>query len=237
MKNNNTDEHDVESVFKFTRPTEYNTFFGRYLVTRIYISHGSGVLGILDIDSHPTVYHRMEVKINETDEGYIPHINTFSWSRDQSNQVVKLNHTHPPQLDDEQLACLARGFSDRIAMIMKKEIPYSLCAAGLANNGNYVVSPEINAIGSRTLLWLEEAEVETEIVNCLYFPMFKLDKQRGVFYYSRDINKQPFVEFSSVDEFKKSEYYIQGDDVALIALAQQEECLLEVERQLMGIIN
>lgn len=237
MENSNINEYDVDSVFKFTRPTEYNTFFGRYLIIRIHISHGNGILGILDINKHPMVYHQIEVKINEANSELVPQVNTFSWTKDQSDQVVELSNARTPQQDDKQLACLVRGFADRIVMIMENGISCSHCTAGLAPDGDFVVSPEINAIGACTLLWLEVKGVEEDASNSLYFPMFKLDKPRGVFYYSKIVDTQPYVEFSSVEEFKQSEYYIQGDDIAPIALAQQEECLLEVERQLIGTIN
>lgn len=237
MENTNISEYDVESVFKFTHPTEYNTFFGRYLITRIHINRDNGTLGILDTNKHPMVYHRVEVEIAKENGKYVSHVSVFSWSKDLAGDAIKLDDITPPQQEDDKFACIIRGFADRIVMIMKKKIPYSLYSSGLADNGNHVVSPEINATGSRTLMWLEKAKVKGVTANSLYFPMFKLDKQRGVFYYSRSVHKQPYVEFSSVDEFKKSEYYIQGDDVAPIVLAQQEECLLEVERQLMGTIN
>lgn len=237
MENSNIGEYDVDSVFKFTYPTEYNTSFGRYLIIRIHINHDNGVLGILDIDKYPMVYHRVEVKITKEDGKYISHVSVSSWSRGPFGAAVKLDGITLPQQEDDQFACLIRGFADRIVTTMKKQIPYSLYSSGLAKNGNHVVSPEINAIESRALAWVVKAKVKGAIVNSLYFPMFKLDKQRGVFYYSRSVHKQPYVEFGSIEEFKRSEYYIQGDDVAPIALAQQEECLLEVERQLIGTIN
>lgn len=232
-----SDELYLNKIFGYTRPTEYNTFFGRYLITRIHINRDSGTLGILDTNKHPMVYHRVEVEIAKENGKYVSRVSVFSWSKDSAGGVVKLDNITPPQQGDDKFACIIRGFADRIVMIMKKKIPYSFYSSGLADNGNHVVSPEINATGSRTLMWLEKAKVKGVAANSLYFPMFKLDKQRGVFYYSRNVYKQPYVEFSSVDEFRKSEYYIQGDDVAPIVLAQQEECLLEVERQLMGTIN
>ena len=145
MENGNTSEYNVDSVFKFTRPTEYNTFFGRYLVTRIHINHDNGTIGILDIDKYPIVYHRVEVEVIKENSKYVSHVSISSWSKDSTGGVVKLDGITPPQQEDDRFACIIRGFSDRIVMIMKKKIPYSFYSSGLADNGNYVVSPEINA--------------------------------------------------------------------------------------------
>ena len=99
------------------------------------------------------------------------------------------------------------------------------------------VAPVVNLVSGAALGWALKTSIKITGQTNFYFPMFTVNKTDKSFSYSKGIPGETIVVFSDINKFINSEYYLTGDDVAPHVRIQQEECLLEVERQLIGTIN
>lgn len=227
----------LSKIFGYTRPTEYNTFFGRYIVTMMNIDGHVGDLGILDIDQHPTIYYHITVTVKpKGDSNGELSIKVFAWRKSEEGLPVEVMIEGDPCGEGTQLGCILRGFCDWVSTMIQNGGEYVPFVITPRNDG-VVVGPVVNLIAGATLSWAVESKDILVAQHDFYFPMFDVNKEDKFFSYSKGIPGETIVDFRDINEFINSEYYLTGDDIPPDVRIQQKECLLEVERQLMGKIN
>lgn len=141
-----------------------------------------------------------------------------------------------PCNENTQLGCILRGFSDWVSTTAQNGGKYEPFVITPRKDG-VVVGPAVNLVAGASLSWALESKDVSVDQHDFYFPMFGVNKTDKFFSYSKGIPGETIVDFSDINEFINSEYYLTGDDIPPYVRLQQKECLLEVERQLMGTIN
>lgn len=232
------DDLYLSKIFGYTKPTEYNTFFGRYIVTMMNIDGHVGDLGILDIDQRTTIYYHITVTATPKGDGTGEvSAKVFAWRKPAEGLPVRVVIEGDPCNENTQLGCILRGFCDWVSTTIQNGGKYEPFVITPRNNGDVVVGPVVNLVAGASLAWsIENKEVLVD-QHDFYFPMFAVNKTDKFFSYSKGIPGETIVDFSDINEFINSEYYLTGDGIPPYVRLQQKECLLEVERQLMGAIN
>lgn len=232
------DDLYLSKIFGYTKPTEYNTFFGRYIVTMMNIDGHVGDLGILDIDQHPIIYYHITVTATPKGDGTGEvSAKVFAWRKPAEGLPVRVVIEGDPCNENTQLGCILRGFCDWVSTTIQNGGKYESFVITPRDNGDVVVGPVVNLVAGASLAWAIENKEALVAQHDFYFPMFAVNKADKFFSYSKGIPGETIVDFSDINEFINSEYYLTGDDIPLYVRLQQKECLLEVERQLMGTIN
>lgn len=232
------DDPYLSKIFGYTKPTEYNTFFGRYIVTMMNTDGHVGDLGILDIDQHPTIYYHITVTATPKGDGTGEvSAKVFAWRKPAEGLPVRVVIEGDPCNENTQLGCILRGFCDWVSTTIQNGGKYEPFVITPRNNGDVVVGPVVNLVAGASLAWAIENKEVLVAQHDFYFPMFAVNKTDKFFSYSKGIPGETIVDFSDINEFINSEYYLTGDDIPPYVRLQQKECLLEVERQLMGTIN
>lgn len=235
--NNKNDDLYLSKIFGYTKPTEYNTFFGRYIVTVMNIDGHVGDLGILDIDQRPTIYYHITVTATPKGDGTGEvSARVFAWRKPDEGLPVRVVIEGDPCNENTQLGCILRGFSDWVSTTAQNGVKYEPFVITPRKDG-VVVGPAVNLVAGASLSWALESKDVSVAQHDFYFPMFGVNKTDKFFSYSKGIPGETIVDFSDINEFINSEYYLTGDDIPPYVRLQQKECLLEVERQLMGTIN
>ena len=235
--NSKNDDLYLSKIFGYTKPTEYNTFFGRYIVTVMNIDGHVGDLGILDIDQHPTIYYHITVTATPKGDGTGEvSANVFAWRKPDEGLPVRVVIESDPCNENTQLGCILRGFSDWVSTTAQNGVKYEPFVITPRKDG-VVVGPAVNLVAGASLSWALESKDVSVDQHDFYFPMFGVNKTDKFFSYSKGIPGETIVDFSDINECINSEYYLTGDDIPPYVRLQQKECLLEVERQLMGTIN
>lgn len=225
----------LSKTFGYTKPTEYNTFFGRYIVTMMNVNGNIGDMGFIDIDVHPMVYNHITVTANVDGGGVAVQI--YSWKQTEEGLPIQIPFASDIYNADTASGCLIRGFCDYVFGTVDSGVGYRHVTVIPGEDNTAVIGPEINVINAGVFHWMEKSDAEILKQSDLYFPIFKVYKEQGFFSYSKGIPGEQDVDFSDINEFMNSECYLTGDDIAPFVLIQQKECLLEVERQLIGTIN
>lgn len=233
--NSKNDDLYLGSVFGYNKPTEYNTFFGRYLVTLMNVDGKIGDMGFIDTDVHPMVYNHITVTAN-VDSGKVA-VEIYSWKQTKEGLPIQIPFASDIYSADTASGCLIRGFCDYVFSTVDSGNGYQNVTVIPGEDNTVVIGPAINVVNAAVFHWMEKSDVEMLKQSDLYFPIFKVYKEQGFFSYSKGIPGEQEVDFSDINEFMNSEYYLTGDDIAPFVRLQQKECLLEVERQLMGTIN
>lgn len=232
------DDLYLSKIFGYTKPTEYNTFFGRYIVTMMNIDGHVGDLGILDIDQHPTIHYHITVTATPKGDGTGEvSAKVFAWRKPAEGLPVRVVIEGDPCNENTQLGCILRGFCDWVSTTIQNGGKYEPFVITPRDNGDIVVGPVVNLVAGASLAWAIENKEVLVAQHDFYFPMFAVNKTDKFFSYSKGIPGETIVDFSDINEFINSEYYLTGDDIPPYVCLQQKECLLEVERQLMGTIN
>ena len=231
---------DYSVVFKYVRPTEYNTYFGRYVVTTIHIEGNKGTIGFLDIDKYPMVYHHAEVEVSTEGDGS-GKCSIMSYEHNNKGAPVSIGVNKEVTDKNNTIGMLTRGFID-LVYASQFEFPSGefVLVPRLDEEGNPVgedgISPFCMLLSTFVAGWAEKNKTFNLEKGDLYLPVFAVDKENKYFTYFRYPGAQP-ADFSDINEFMNSEYYLTGDDVAPFVRVQQKACLLEIERQLMSTIN
>lgn len=232
------DDLYLSKIFGYTKPTEYNTFFGRYIVTMMNIDGHVGDLGILDIDQHPTIYYHITVTATPKGDGDGElSAKVFAWRKPEEGLPVKVVIEGDPCNEDTQLGCILRGFCDWVSTVVQNGGKYDPFLIAPHKENELIVGPIVNLISGAVLGWALKTSIKITGQTDFCFPMFAVNKTDKFFSYSKGIPGETIVDFSDINEFINSEYYLTGDDIPPYVRLQQKECLLEVERQLMGTIN
>lgn len=232
------DDLYLSKIFGYTKPTEYNTFFGRYLVTMMNIDGHVGDLGILDTDQYPVIYYHTTITVTPKDDGGNGlSARVFAWRKSEGELPVKMVIEGDPCNEDTQLGCILRGFCDWVSAVVSDGGEYEQFLITPYKENELIVAPVVNTVSGAALGWALKTSIKITGQTDFYFPMFAVNKTDKSFSYSKGISGETTVDFSDINEFMNSEYYLTGDDVAPHVRIQQKECLLEVERQLMGTIN
>lgn len=232
------DDLYLSKIFGYTRPTEYSTFFGRYLVTMMNIDGHVGDLGVLDTDQCPAVYYHITVAATPKGDGNSGlSAKVFAWRKSEGELPVKMVIEGDPCNEDTQLGCILRGFCDWASSVVSNGGKHESFLITPYKENELIIAPVVNLVSGAALSWALKTSIKITGQTDFYFPMFAVNKTDKFFSYSKGVPGETIVEFSSVDEFINSEYYLTGDDIPPHVRIQQKECLLEVERQLMGKVN
>lgn len=232
------DDLYLSKIFGYTRPTEYNTFFGRYIMTMMNIDGHVGDLGILDTDQSPAIYYHIAVTATPKGDGDGElSAKVFAWRKPAEGLPVRVVIEGDPCNEDTQLGCIFRGFCDWVSTVVQNGGEYEPFLITPHKENELIVGPIVNLISGAALGWALKTSIKITGQTDFYFPMFAVNKTDKFFSYSKGIPGETIVDFSDINEFINSEYYLTGDDIPPYVRLQQKECLLEVERQLMGTIN
>lgn len=235
--NSKNDDLYLSKIFGYMKPTEYNTFFGRYLVTLMNVDGHTGDLGILDTNKHPAIYYHITVTAKPKGDGNGElSVKVFAWRKSEEGLPVKMVIEGDPCNEATGLGCILRGFCDWVSTVVQNGGKYEPFVITPRKDG-VVVGPAVNLVAGASLSWALENKEVLVAQHDFYFPMFAVNKTDKFFSYSKGIPGETIVDFSDINEFINSEYYLTGDDIPPYVRLQQKECLLEVERQLMGTIN
>ena len=228
----------LSRIFGYTRPTEYNTFFGRYIVTMMNINGHAGDLGILDTNQHPVIYYHIAVTAKPKGDGDGElSAKIFAWRKSEEGLPVEMVIEGDPCNEDTELGCIFRGFCDWVSAVVSDGGEYEQFMITPYKENELIVAPVVNLVSGAALDWALKTSIKITGQTNFYFPMFTVNKTDKSFSYSKGIPGETIVNFSDINKFINSEYYLTGDDVAPHVRIQQEECLLEVERQLIGTID
>lgn len=234
------DELYLSKIFGYTRPTEYNTFFGRYIVTMMNVDGHVGDLGILDTNQHPAIYYHITVTAKPKGEGDGDgglSAKVFSWRKSEEGLPVDVVVEGDPCNEDNELGCILRGFCDWMSTVVNNGGKHEQFLITPHKENELIVAPIVNLVSGAALGWTLKTSIKITNQVDFYFPMFAVNKTDKFFSYSKGVPGETIVDFSDINEFINSEYYLTGDDIPPHVLIQQKECLLEVERQLMGKVN
>ena len=234
MKQISNNEY-LSTVFKYNHSTEYNTFFNRYIVVLIDVNGNVGTLGVLDTDQHPTVYYHITVTFDAEESKVV--IDALAYQQSEHGLPKQIDLDDSLSGGDYPLSHLVRGFSDWVSSLVDQDGKYDNFIAVPHQKHDTIIAPVINMVGGAGLAWAMKSNEEAGDGTDFYFPMFVVKKDGSYFSYSKGILSEQPVDFSDINEFINSEYYITGDDVAPFVKIQQKACLLEVEKLLMGTIN
>ena len=232
------DDLYLSKIFGYTKSTEYNTLFGRYLVTMMNIDGHVGDLGILDTDQCPTVYYHITVTATPKGDGNSElSAEVFAWRKSEGELPVKMVIEGDPCNEDTQLGCILRGFCDWVSSVAGNGSKHEQFLITPHKENELIVAPVVTLVSGAALGWALKTSIKITGQTDFYFPMFAVNKTDKFFSYSKGVPGETIVDFSDVNEFINSEYYLTGDDIPPHVRIQQKECLLEVERQLMGKVN
>lgn len=236
--NSKNDDLYLSKIFDYTKPTEYNTFFGRYLVTLMNVDGHTGDIGILDTNQHPAIYYHITVTAKPKGDGSGElSVKVFAWRKSEEGLPVKMVIEGDPCNEATELGCILRGFCDWVSTVVQNGGECESFLITPHKENELIVAPIVNLVSGAALGWALKTSIKITDQTDFYFPMFAVNKTDKFFSYSKGIPGETIVDFSDINEFINSEYYLTGDDIPPYVRLQQKECLLEVERQLIGTIN
>lgn len=207
-----TNDEYLSTVFKYDRSTEYNTYFGRYIATLIDVNGNVGTLGILDTDQHPTVYYHITVTADAKESKVS--IDALAYQQNEHGLPKRIELDDSLSGGDHPLSHTVRGFCDWVNSLVDKDGKYDNFITVPHHKHDTIIAPVINLVAGAGLAWAMKSNPDAGDGTDFYFPMFVVNKESNFFSYSKGILSEQPVDFSDINEFINSEYYITGDDVA-----------------------
>lgn len=221
--NTRNDKLYLSKIFGYTRPTEYNTFFGRYIVTMMNIDGHVGDLGILDTNQHPTIYYHITVtaKPKGGGDGELS-AKVFAWRKSEEGLPVEVVIEGDLCNEDTELGCILRGFCDWVSTVVSNSGKHEQFLITPHKENELIVAPIVNLVSGAALDWALKTSIKITDQIDFYFPMFSVNKTDKFFSYSKGIPGETIVDFNDIDEFINSEYYLTSDDIPPHVRIQQK---------------